>query len=158
MKTSWTEQDFEQISWHDNYVHAMRIIEGEHGSGQFILDIDYILRWDCSGSICEFEVAPAEIKFDEAAGLKLDLDFTGAAFGPFSIDRISRELLEYSTGYKSYKWTINISWPKGNIAFESPSFSQTLRGKSVVTASQCLSAHDRNELISAYNHASNQSR
>src|SRR3954453_15969941 len=32
--SSWTEADFEQMSWHDNHVHALQIESGgEHGTG-----------------------------------------------------------------------------------------------------------------------------
>ena len=41
----WTEAHLSEMSWHDNHVHSVRIVEGEHGSGQLILDIGYILEW-----------------------------------------------------------------------------------------------------------------
>ena len=26
----WTQQQFDEMSWHDNHVHAIRLEEGEH--------------------------------------------------------------------------------------------------------------------------------
>lgn len=43
----WTDQQFEEMSWHDNHVHALRIVAGAYGSGELILDLDYILDWIC---------------------------------------------------------------------------------------------------------------
>jgi hypothetical protein len=33
----WTHEDFERMSWHDNHVHALRIVEGRHGAGELLL-------------------------------------------------------------------------------------------------------------------------
>ena len=44
-RTQWSEADFDGMSWHDNAVHAIRVVEGEHGAGKLVLDIDYILEW-----------------------------------------------------------------------------------------------------------------
>lgn len=40
----WTEADYEKFSWHDNHVHGISICEGEHGTGELILDLDYMLN------------------------------------------------------------------------------------------------------------------
>ena len=60
LSKTWTEDDYDSLSWHDVHVHAFRIVEGEYGSGQLWFDLDYILDWLCSedGS-CRFRVAPA---------------------------------------------------------------------------------------------------
>src|SRR5262245_20244864 len=41
VKSSWTDADFGDLSWHDCSVHALRIVEGPHGAGELILDLDY---------------------------------------------------------------------------------------------------------------------
>jgi len=41
----WSESQFAEMSWHDNHVHALRVVEGAHGAGDLVLDIDYILEW-----------------------------------------------------------------------------------------------------------------
>jgi hypothetical protein len=40
--TTWTHETFDSMSWHDNHVHSLRIVEGEHGAGELRLDLDYI--------------------------------------------------------------------------------------------------------------------
>jgi len=45
MKRFWTDADFSDLSWHDNSVHAFRVIEGKDGAGELFLDIDHIVEW-----------------------------------------------------------------------------------------------------------------
>jgi hypothetical protein len=42
-RTSWSTDDFEEMSWHDVHVHGLRIVEndGNDGSAELFLDIDY---------------------------------------------------------------------------------------------------------------------
>ncbi len=42
MTMEWADGDFDQMPWHDNAVHGIRIIEGQHGSGELALDLDYM--------------------------------------------------------------------------------------------------------------------
>lgn len=39
---TWTDRQFAEMSWHDNHVHGLQIVRGAHGSGELVLDIDYI--------------------------------------------------------------------------------------------------------------------
>ena len=42
---TWTDEDFETMSWHDNHVHGIGLRSGEYGMGVLTLDLDYILEW-----------------------------------------------------------------------------------------------------------------
>jgi hypothetical protein len=42
MKRFWTDADFPNLSWHNNCVPAFRVIEGEDGAEDLVLDIDHI--------------------------------------------------------------------------------------------------------------------
>src|SRR4051812_24354107 len=99
MKTEWTQRDFGEMSWHDNAVHAMRIIEGEYGGGEFLLDLDYILEWIPSGEgePLRFRIAPAELRFHETTRLRISLDYVSVTAGltPFSIAQIHSEPIVY---------------------------------------------------------------
>ena len=74
-KTSWTEADFDDMSWHDNHVHAFRIREGEHGTGEVELDLDYILEWlsPTEGRV-SFRVAPASLTGRGVYDLQIAID------------------------------------------------------------------------------------
>lgn len=78
--TTWTNADFERLSWHDNHVHGLRIVEGEHGSGELVLDIDHIVEWlpPVEGS-CRFLLAPATLTFHEVYDLRIEIDYTAPA-------------------------------------------------------------------------------
>ncbi|MDV4012483.1 hypothetical protein BAY06_08330 [Elizabethkingia anophelis] len=42
VKDIWTDMDFEQMGWHDNYIHAI-VFPNENQ--KLVLDMDYIFKW-----------------------------------------------------------------------------------------------------------------
>jgi len=147
--STWTESDFDSLGWHDIHVHGFRVTEGEHGTGQLILDLDYILEWihpETEGGSFRFRIAPASLIFRDVFGLRVTLDYATptAGMGPFSIDGIERACLSHDNGYQSFRWSIAVNWPDGHIEFESPGFTQTLTGPIIETDSQSLTIAERN--------------
>ncbi|NMF90241.1 hypothetical protein [Aromatoleum petrolei] len=140
----WTERQFDEMSWHDCHVHALRLVEGEYGAGELVLDLDYIVEWLCDAEGCRFRIVPATLRFREVTNLRLSLDYAGpsAAMGPFSIHAIERRD-EPRERYVAQVWTIAINWPRGEIAFEAKGFEQGATGAPVVSAPQCLRADER---------------
>ena len=147
MKREWTELDFDNMSWHDNSVHGLNIVEGEHGAGELILHIDHIVEWlsDGSGNF-QFQILPATLVFHETTGLRINIDYAKASAGltPFQIDQILCECVPRASGYVSKLWTIKINWPVGEITFESPGFSQYAVGLPVQSKAQTLTNMQRN--------------
>lgn len=143
----WHTEDFDSLSWHDVHVHGFKFIDfdEDEGTTELILDIDYILKWKKVGNNFHFTVCRAELKFHKVFGLKFELDYKTPTAGmcPFSIDGIERKPLEFSTGYKSFSWSILINWPRGFVEFESPGFTQSLVGKPVIQEHQSLSSEQR---------------
>ena len=81
------------MSWHDNHVHALRIIEGKDGAGELVLDIDYILEWlPPLEGVYTFRIVPVELRFLNVMDLRIELDYAAgpAALGPFSLAGIER--------------------------------------------------------------------
>ncbi len=140
----WTDRQFDEMSWHDNHVHALRIVEGLHGSGELVLDIDYILEWLPGGPEFRFRIVPARLTFFEVFALRLTLDYAtpSAAFGPFSIHSIERKQ-EPRERYAARVWKIALNWPVGEIGFEAKGFEQQAVGAPVLSARQWLPAHER---------------
>jgi len=142
----WTETDYDTLSWHDNHVHGLEIYEGEHGAGDLVLHLDYILEWlpPVEGRYY-FVIAPARLHFRDVFGLRFELDYLNAtaAMTPFSIGSIAREEVRYPTGHISFRWTITVSWPEGLITFESSGFVQQLTGRELLASEQCLSPEQR---------------
>jgi len=141
----WTENDFDQMGWHDNHVHGFQIIEGDYGAGQLILDIDYILEWiNADEGKYKFRILPAVLKFKGVTNLRLALDYETltAGLGPFSIHAIERKI-EPRERYEAQIWTIIINWPEGNVRFEAEGFEQRGIGEPQITEEQYLSFEGR---------------
>ena len=145
-RNTWTDADFDEMSWHDNYVHGLEIRSGQHGAGELALDIDYIVEWLCStdGS-CQFRIAPATLTFREVTDLRIEIDYAAAtaALTPFSVSQIVREAISYPKGLSLYRWTVTLSWPQGAISFIAGGFAQVLRADPRVTTDQYLKPSER---------------
>lgn len=70
--TTYTEANFDQLSWHDCCVHGIDLLTGdpEEGDGDWTndlaLDIDFITEWACGGDAsARFQVAPATLVFHQ---------------------------------------------------------------------------------------------
>jgi len=136
----WSTDDFDSMSWHDVHVHALRIEEGEHGTAELLLDIDYILEWRGAVPSIVFRVAPATLRFHGISNLVVSLDYASPSAGmcPFSINGITREPYTYPNGHASFRWHLSVNWPIGEIEFLGPGFTQELAGPEVTGTSQKL--------------------
>ncbi len=143
----WSTGDFENMSWHDVSVHGFRIVQndGNNGTAELVFDIDYILEWLKAEGKFNFVVAQACLQFHEVFGLKFTLDYASPTAGmcAFSLDGIEREVVTYVTGHTSYKWTLRINWPHGQIEFTSPGFTQWLVGERHTQSAQSLQPAQR---------------
>lgn len=145
-QTTWDTDDFESMSWHDNHVHGIQLLNGEYGAGEIHLDLDHILEWRKSetGEI-QFIIAPATLIFHEITDFRISIDYktAGAAMGAFSIDGITRRS-EDRERYTATIWTIPVNFPDGEIEFEAAGFSQSLRSAPITCGKQWLTSHERN--------------
>lgn len=141
---TWTEAHFESMSWHDNHVHALRIVEGAYGAGQLVLDVDYIVEWRCNADNGRFRIVPAELTFNEVTHLRIAIDYASQTAGlvPFSIEAIDRQF-EQRERYVAQCWTIRLNWPRGEIAFEAAGFEQRALGQAVLTDAMYLQPDQR---------------
>jgi hypothetical protein len=140
----WTDQQFDEMSWHDNHVHGLRIVEGAHGLGELVLDLDYIVEWICDAGGSKFRITPVTLRFLEVSNLRVSLDYETptAALAPFSIHAIERRS-EPRQRYVAQVWKIRINWPRGEIVFEAKGFEQRACGAPVLSESQCLRPEER---------------
>ena len=143
--TVWTHEQFDSMSWHDNHVHALRIVEGLHGAGELLLDIDYISEWlPAEGGACRFRIVPSVLRFQDVTNLRISLDYaaTTAALGPFSLHTIERRI-ESRPRYEAQIWTLRINWPVGEISFEASGYEQRSTGAAVLSSAQRLQSSER---------------
>ena len=148
MSKKWTTADFDDLSWHDCHIHGFRLreINDERGTAELEFDIDFIIEWLAQGDCAfRFRIAPATLTFHDVSGLRVELDYAAPTAGmtPFSIDGIHREPLSNLASYASFRWRLPVSWPAGEITFESPGFTQVLRQEPVEHDCQCLTASQR---------------
>jgi hypothetical protein len=141
----WTHEHFDEMSWHDNHVHGVRFIAGEHGAGELVLDIDYIVEWLRTGDASQFRLLPATLRFTDVTNLHISLDYAShsAAMGPFSIHAIERRM-EQRESHVAQLWRIDVNWPGGEVSIEASGYEQTATGKAVVSSQQWLSPVERN--------------
>jgi len=144
-KLRWTHEQFEEMSWHDNHVHGLRILEGAHGAGELLLDLDYILEWLKGPDEMQFRLVPVSLRFTEVTNLRVSLDYASAsaALGPFSVHAIERHLVQRER-YVAQVWRIRINWPGGEISFEANGYEQRSKGEAVVRPRQYLLPKERN--------------
>lgn len=141
MSVQWTEADFDALSWHDNHVHGLELLDRG-----LALHLGYILEWlpPVDGRYT-FAIAPAVLRFRQVSALRIDLDFVGpqAMVTPFSLSGIGREEVRYENGQVSWRWTIGVNWPEGSITFESPGFEQKLVGAYGLTGERAPGGNGR---------------
>ncbi|MET0466346.1 MAG: hypothetical protein ABW007_24530 [Chitinophagaceae bacterium] len=114
-KSIWTEDDYEQMEWHDNFAHKIVMHK------DLLLDLDSIFKWnkpEVEGMGFTFWISPATLCFHKTKDLSLDIDvfFDGA----FEIEDI--EKVESTEGMH---WTIITQ--HGEISFLSEGYTQFIR-------------------------------
>jgi hypothetical protein len=153
---TYTEADFDRLSWHDCHIWAVELRAGDPDDGDWTsdlaLDLDFIVEWNCGvGGGGYFRVAPATLVFHGVTDPKIDIDWGPsnfqAALHPVSIGSVEREEIQNKKVYLDrpyYRWRIRLNWPNGGeIVFGAVGFTQTLRAEPVLTAKQCLSLSER---------------
>ena len=143
--SSWTQDDFESLSWHDNRIHAIAFTcPGDGYDYNLTFDIDYIVEWikTPNGSF-RFVVAPAMLVFCQARNILIEARLNYRE--PPTIDRIEREDIstaaEQKIGCRPYRWTIFLqssSTANNRIVLESAAFEQKLRKSPTTQDSQWL--------------------
>ncbi len=125
-KWIWTDSDYDLMSWHDNYIHAISFDVEED---LFDLDIDYITEWvePKKGEDCfSFWVAPATLNFRGVS--ELDIDIQIANLVVWSILEINRKEIPktHRPDIPIYQFEIVLEHI-GRITFKSTGFYMYIR-------------------------------
>jgi len=131
-KSIWTQDDFEQMGWHDCRIHKI------HLSKDLKLDIDYILKWnkpDLEGLPFTFWIVPATLVFKEIKGFEFEIDTIDLS--EIEIDSIKRDIKD-----GKLFWTIITRI--GDVEFESSGYVQFLRQEPFYKFEQSLTYNERN--------------
>ncbi|MEO6358496.1 MAG: hypothetical protein ABIU77_14945 [Ferruginibacter sp.] len=142
-KTIWTEEDFENMQWHDNPIHAIT----NSDNFEILFDIDYIFEWILKGKEYVFWIAPCTLIFENVYDLTFDV---GPATPGMTIDFITRENPQkpknsaYINRDTEFDWTIEMQ--EGNISFKSVGYKQFVRQIPKLVATQKLESKERGGL------------
>ena len=147
----YTDTDFDDLCWHDNYIHGIAI-RHEEFEAELVLDIDFVVG--CTGdenTSPRYWLSPASLTFQGVTDLKINIDWASDAPGVLihcaSMDGIARTCGSDSPGCgarSSPRWRIDINWPRaGIIEFRADGFVQILRSKPILWDCDLLPASQR---------------
>lgn len=140
-KSAYGNEDFEELSFHDNFIHAMTFDPDE---SELLLDIDHLAKWvlnEDQGHY-SFIIAPSTLIFRNVYDVEIDVSVGSVC--TFDIYGISRELLPRRSGatMDCYRFEIKLDHV-GTIKFTSTSFNLYLRSIHEETDAQMLSRKER---------------
>lgn len=148
-KDVFTISDYEEMGWHDNYIHnfGFRYKDGHYFNLYF--DIDYILKWnnpDPPEKFYSFWIAPSTLEFEQAFDLVIDIDGRGLGLEPLQIsDLFLKDKYEQEPNRWVYNWYLDLQ--NGSIKFSSYGFSQLIREEPILSKNQMLNLNDRNGVL-----------
>ena len=152
---TYTDADFEQLSWRDCHLWGLGFHAGDANdlASELVFDIDFIVDRieGQEGKPPRYRVAPASLIFEEVTDLRIGLDWGNSGFplsiNPPSIEAIERECVPDRIVYPArryYRWQVRFSWPpSAEVVFKAVGFSQTLRAEPVLTDRPSLGFRDR---------------
>jgi hypothetical protein len=160
MVTTYTEAEFDDLSWHDCHLWAVRFDVGDPDENDWtndlVLDLDFIVEWQCPNPTrFGFRVAPAQLVFHGVTDPRISINWGTSGFQnvlhPVSIDCIYREQVQDQKVYLDrpyFSWRIAFNWPEGEIVFGAVGFTQSLLAEPVILETQYLPRSVRNRLTS----------
>lgn len=143
-KYLWTEEDFDQMGWHDSNVYAIAFGE----NFELKLDIDYIFQWvhpKENERHFSFWISPCTLIFENVWDLKFNLQTSTEI--ELEIDDIRRENPQqtknaaYLIKTTEYDWIIETH--QGMISFKAVGYRQYVRRKPIFIDSQMIGLSER---------------
>lgn len=139
VRTIWTNEDFEEMGWHDSYVHAVSFPTSDNGLS---LDLDYLFKWVVyrETNLFDFWVSPCILTFKDVSALVLKIDFNDTV--GLEIQRIERSAPYQSPNGRLNLWDFEITTNCGTITFKSSGFEQIIKEQPHFSQSQILKRDD----------------
>lgn len=142
-KTLFTEDDFDEMGWHDNQIHAIAFGPVHY---ELSFDIDYIFKWEQplpGEKGYRFWISPATLVFENVYDLKIEQPYP--YYAGLTMMDIYREEMEKERAWpvdkKVWKWTLDCleaSW-----VFSATGYRQFIRRKPVLLDQQRLEYDQR---------------
>lgn len=159
MRTTYSDADFDELSWHDCSVWRFELRVGdsaeEDWTADLVLDLDFIADFfNGTDGTAQYSIAPATLSFRGVTDLKMTLDFGDSGFQTaihaFSVDRIEREPVHDQKVFLDrtyYRWTIFSNWPEvGALSFGAVGFTLKLACEPITKSADTLSLRERTRL------------
>jgi hypothetical protein len=155
MPETYTDADFERLSWHDCSLWGIELRVGDPDVGDWTSDlalsIDFIVEWLCGvDGGTQFRVAPARLVFHGVTDPHIHLDWDSGlqiAIQAIAIDRLERERIQEQRVYLDrpyYRWRLHLhDPPEGEISFGAVGFTQTLLAEPILQPEQYLTPAQR---------------
>ncbi len=144
-KLIWTDQDFDNMSWHDVPVHAFSIIPKDYYY-ELMLDIDYIFEWINPTPPVKhysFIMAPATLTFTGVWDIETNIVTRKTVLEPLSILKIERLNPRKNENDKVTEWDWSIQLEQGTIKFNGYGYNQYTRRKPILIETNVLSEDQR---------------
>ncbi|MCA8961662.1 MAG: hypothetical protein KDC38_14155 [Planctomycetes bacterium] len=126
----WSDEDFEQLSWHDNRIRSIRVRNPAEGY-DFEVEFDHILEWMPRGKRYRFLLAPARLSFHDVTGGHVGFDLHYRQ--DLIILDIAREDIageaERREGVRRWRFTLTLEMQRAPIVIEASGFTQRLIGE-----------------------------
>jgi hypothetical protein len=143
-KNLWTQDDFEDMDWHDNKIYAIAF---NNEKFELSFDIDYICKWETKKKSFSFWVAPATLIFTNVYELNITTDSLDLTIMDIVRDTpVTPKNATFIDAPFEYDWTIETTI--GEITFKSVGFRQLIRSKPVRTKQQNLNRRNGEHFFS----------
>ncbi len=142
-KTVWTENDFDQMGWHDVHIHALAFATDGY---ELLLDVDYMFAWvDPEPPVIyySFWMSPCTLIFRNVHSFSATIEW---GLG-LEISQVSREEAgrpknaEHIHEDKEWKWIFECQ--EGSFSFFSTGYSQVTRRRPIKATAQVFSWNER---------------
>lgn len=141
LKIVWTENDFEQMEWHDNKIYAIAFAIEEH---EISFDIDYILKWidpKENENHFKFQLVPSTLVFRNVYDLNINLSLVDVIIEGIYRDNPTQPKNANMYDQIEYDWTIETT--NGEISFKSVGYKQYARQNPKLLDSQSIDLIER---------------
>ncbi len=152
-KKIFTQDDYEQMNWHDVKIHALGTLETEHdfySEIALVFDIDYMLEWvhiPPENRSFSFWIAPCTLVFQNVRDLHWEFQQPEQHQLEYEIYQL--ELLAVNPqptkcfpNYCTYDWRIELTYG-GEMTFTSSGMQQWIRKAPVLSEKQSLTLAER---------------
>lgn len=146
-KFIWTQDDFEQMCWHDSRIYGF-VFENnnENWASDLLFDIDYIFKWVNPvppAKSYTFWVSPCTLIFKECFDLSISVQTNGNSLDLLEITDICLiSKIEQEKNKFLFDWSVDLQ--EGKITFKSYGFKQVVRELPIHTNQQILTFEERN--------------